>query len=83
MTPAAGAVTVRVGTRGSALARAQAELARDVLRRAGAPSLETVVVRTHGDRHPQTSVEDLSGQGWFTVELERALLDGVIDVAVH
>lgn len=83
MTQAAGAVTVRVGTRGSALARAQAELARDVLRRAGAASLETVVVRTHGDRHPQTSVEDLSGQGWFTVELERALLDGVIDVAVH
>ena len=83
MSPAAGAVVVRIGTRGSALARAQAELAGAALRRAGASALQTIVVRTHGDRHPLTSVEELSGQGWFTAELERALLDDEIDVAVH
>ncbi|HEX6537974.1 MAG TPA: hydroxymethylbilane synthase [Candidatus Dormibacteraeota bacterium] len=83
MSPAAGAVVVRLGTRGSALARAQAEIAAAALRLAGATRLDTVVVRTHGDRHPQTAVEELSGQGWFTAELERALLDGEIDVAVH
>lgn len=83
MTTAARAVTLRVGTRGSALARAQAEIACAALRTAGAPDLETVVVRTHGDRNPYTSVEELSGQGWFSADLEQALQQGAVDVAVH
>lgn len=83
MTTAARAVTLRVGTRGSALARAQAEIACAALRAVAAVELETVVVRTHGDRNPYTSVEELSGQGWFSADLERALEGGVVDVAVH
>lgn len=76
-------MTLRLGTRGSALARAQAGLAAAALRDAGVSDIETVVVRTHGDRHPETSVEELSGQGWFTAELQRALLDDAVDLAVH
>ena len=83
MTAAAGAVRLRLGTRGSPLARAQADIATAALGRAGVAEIETVVVRTHGDRHPETSVEELSGQGWFTTELQRALLDGAVDLAVH
>ena len=81
--PAADAVSLRLGTRGSALARAQADLAAAALRRAGAVQIETVVVQTHGDSHPETAVEELSGQGWFTAELQQALLDGAVDLAVH
>lgn len=81
--PAADAVSLRLGTRGSALARAQADLAAAALGGAGAAQIETVVVRTHGDRHPETAVEELSGQGWFTAELQQALLDGAVDLAVH
>jgi len=83
VTSAAAAVTVRLGTRGSALARAQADIAASALGHAGITAVETVVVHTHGDRHPETSVEELSGQGWFTAELQRALLDGEVDLAVH
>lgn len=83
MTPATSAETLRLGTRGSALARAQAAIAETALRGAGARELRTVIVRTHGDRHPHTAVEELSGQGWFTAELQRALQEGAIDIAVH
>ena len=83
MTPAAAAVTLRLGTRGSALARAQAGIAVAALTRAGVPEIETVIVQTIGDRDAETSVEELSGQGWFTAELQRALLDESVDLAVH
>lgn len=76
-------MTLRLGTRGSALARAQAALAATALGQAGVTDIETVVVATHGDRHPETSVEELSGQGWFTAELQRTLLAGEVDLAVH
>jgi len=75
--------TLRLATRGSSLARAQAALAEETLRWAGAAEVETIVVRTTGDRQATTPVHDLPGQGWFTAELERALLDGGADVAVH
>jgi len=65
---------MRVGTRGSALALAQAEL---VARRLG-PEAEIVTITTLGDRG--AAVQDKSR--WVS-ELERALLDGRIDVAVH
>ena len=75
--------TVRLATRGSALALVQAELARSALLGAGVDAVEVVVVRTTGDRRPDTPVESLEGQGWFTAELERALLDGRADAAAH
>lgn len=76
-------MTLRLGTRGSALARAQAELAATALGQAGVTDVETVVLHTHGDRHPETAVEELSGQGWFSAELQRAVLAGEVDLAVH
>jgi len=74
---------IRLATRGSLLARAQTALAEDALRRAGVDGIELVVVRTAGDRSPETPVEQLPGVGWFTGELENALQDGRADAAVH
>ena len=74
---------LRLATRGSALARAQAELAARALRAPGAVDIETVIVRTKGDRHVDVPIGELDGQGWFTAELEHSLLDGRADVAVH
>ncbi len=74
---------LRLATRGSALARAQAELAAAALRAYGAAEVETVIVRTQGDRAAETPVEQLEGEGWFTAALERALLEGRADLAVH
>jgi hydroxymethylbilane synthase len=68
---------MRIGTRGSALATAQAEWVADRLRRSG-HTTEIVTITTLGDRG--AAVEDKSR--WVS-ELERALLDGRIDVAVH
>lgn len=74
---------LRVGTRGSALARTQTELVVSALRNAH-PALEiqTVIVRTTGDRS-SASLRDIGGQGAFTRELEIALLENEIEVAVH
>ena len=76
---AAGRGVVRIGTRGSALARIQAELVVEGLRRAGHPS-RIVIVETAGDRRaPDTAW----GEGAFVAAIERALLEGEVDVAVH
>ena len=77
---------VTLGTRGSSLARAQTALVAERLAVAR-PGLEcsTRVISTAGDR-TQSSGEPLpaiGGKGLFTAELERALRDGEIDVAVH
>lgn len=74
---------LRLATRGSALARAQADVAAAALRGAGATATALVVVTTAGDRHQATPIAQLEGQGWFTAEVERSLLDGRADVAVH
>lgn len=81
--PAADISLLRLATRGSALARAQAELAAQALRASAAVEIETVIVRTEGDRRVDVPIGELDGQGWFTAELERSLLDGRADVAVH
>lgn len=83
MSLAAPAAVIRLATRGSPLARAQAALAEAALRDEGADQIETVVVRTTGDRQAGVPLERLSGQGWFTAELERAVADGRADLAVH
>ena len=70
---------IRIGTRGSALALAQANLVAQAVRGAGAP-IEIVTVETHGDRRaPDTPW----GEGAFVAAIQRALLDGRVDVAVH
>jgi hydroxymethylbilane synthase len=80
--PAADTSTLRLATRGSALALRQAALAAHALQAAGSGDLETLVVRTEGDR-TSAPIDQLEGQGWFTADLERSLLDGRADVAVH
>ena len=73
---------VRVGSRGSRLALTQAELAVDRLRR---PGLEfaLVPVTTAGDRDRSKPFGEIGSRGVFVKELEEALLDGRIDIAVH
>ncbi len=73
------AVGVRIGTRGSALALVQARLAATALARQGAPS-RLVIIETDGDRR---AADTAWGEGAFVTAIERALLDGRIDVAVH
>ena len=74
---------LRLATRGSRLALAQAEIAAAELRRQGVEAVSTVVIRSEGDRLAATPVERLTGQGWFTAALEQALRDGRADLAVH
>jgi len=75
---------VRIGTRGSRLARWQADWVADRLR-ALHPGLavELVEIRTQGDRDRETPIALIGGLGLFTKEIQRALLAGAVDVAVH
>jgi hydroxymethylbilane synthase len=74
----------RLGTRGSALALAQAEVVRTALRQAH-PGLvvETEVIRTSGDRPGSAPLGPAGLKGLFVKEIEEALLAGRIDAAVH
>ncbi len=78
---------LRIGTRGSALALAQANETRDRLLAAhpqlGAGAVEIVIVKTSGDRIQDRALRDAGGKGLFTKELEEALSRGEIDIAVH
>ena len=74
--------TLRIGTRASALARWQAERVRAELTEQGIAA-ELVLVRTTGDRDSQTPLRTLGGKGIFIKELEDALLEERIDIAVH
>ncbi len=71
-------------TRGSELARTQTAEVLALLR-AARPGLEieTRIVRTQGDRDRQSSLSEIGGQGVFARDIERALLEGVVDLAVH
>ncbi len=73
---------VRLGTRGSVLARWQAERVADALRAVGA-DVEMIAVDTEGDLNLSTPIEGFATDGPFTDALERALLDGRIDAAAH
>ncbi len=73
--------TFRLGTRGSALARWQADWIAGRLRSLGA-DIELIVITTQGDTSTQ-SLGAIGGQGVFTKEIQRALLDDRIDLAVH
>jgi len=72
---------LRLGTRGSALAKTQSELVADWLRARGS-DVETILIRTTGDRLSELE-QPIEGKGIFTKELDEALLDGRIDLAVH
>ena len=79
---------LRIGTRGSAMALHQANLVRERLV-AAHPGLsetgriELVVIRTTGDRVQNRLLAEIGGKGLFTKEIEEALIDRRIDLAVH
>jgi len=77
--------TVVIGTRGSELARAQARLVEQALREKWPDlSIEAKIIRTSGDEsHLKTGDVRQGRKGLFTAEIERALLAGDVDVAVH
>jgi hydroxymethylbilane synthase len=75
-------VLIRVGSRGSRLALTQAELAASRLRAPGI-ELALVPITTAGDRDRTRPFGEIGSRGVFVKELEEALLDGRIDVAVH
>ncbi len=77
---------LKIGTRGSPLALAQAHETRDRLRRAfdlPAEAFEIVVIKTTGDRVLDRPLKEIGGKGLFTREIEDALLAGEIEIAVH
>jgi hydroxymethylbilane synthase len=73
---------IRLGTRRSALALAQASTVAEGLRAQG-HAVELVPMRTEGDRLAGASLALVGGKGLFVREIEEALLTGTIDVAVH
>ena len=77
---------LKIGTRGSPLALAQAYETRERLSAAFAlpqSAFEIVVIKTTGDKIQDRPLKDIGGKGLFTREIEAALLEGVIDIAVH
>ena len=77
---------LKIGTRGSPLALAQAHETRDRIARAfdlAAEAFEIVVIKTTGDRVLDRPLKEIGGKGLFTREIEDALTGGDIDIAVH
>lgn len=75
---------LRIATRGSPLALWQANHVADHLRSlAAAPPVELVPVETTGDRVRDRALSQIGGDGLFTKEVQRAVLDGAADLAVH
>jgi hydroxymethylbilane synthase len=74
---------LRIGTRGSLLARWQAEFVRKQIFQTAGIEGEIVIIKTSGDKLPQSSLSQIGGQGIFVKELEDALLEESIDIAVH
>ncbi|MGI8609922.1 MAG: hydroxymethylbilane synthase [Candidatus Dormibacteria bacterium] len=75
---------MRLGTRGSPLALAQAELVRRAyLDRFPDQEIELVTLKTQGDRESDRSLDSFDAQGVFVKEIEERLLAGDIDAAVH
>ena len=77
---------LKIGTRGSPLAMAQAHETRARLMAAFAlpvEAFEIVVIKVTGDMIQDRALKDIGGKGLFTREIEDALLDGSIDIAVH
>lgn len=77
---------IKIGTRGSLLALAQSHEVRDRLIAAHSLSsvnFEIVVISTAGDRVQDRPLSEIGGKGLFSKEIEDALLDGRIDLAVH
>jgi hydroxymethylbilane synthase len=86
--PDGNQAALRIGTRGSPLALAQADEARARLIAAhphlAAPgAIEIRVIKTTGDKVQDRTLSEIGGKGLFTKEIEEALLAGEVDIAVH
>jgi hydroxymethylbilane synthase len=73
---------IRIGTRGSKLALWQAHFTQSELTRIGIES-ELIIIKTQGDMIQHLGFDKMEGKGFFTKEIEEALLRGDIDLAVH
>ena len=83
MTESAGhSRTLRLGTRGSQLARWQAEWVAGELRGLG-HAVELIEIATHGDVDRSRPIEEIGTLGVFTKAIQQALLVGDVDIAVH
>lgn len=74
--------SLRIGTRGSALALWQATAVRDMLAAHGVAS-ELVIIKPEGDLDKQSSLRQIGGRGVFTSAIQQQMLAGNIDLAVH
>lgn len=80
--PALHPRSLRLGTRGSKLARWQAEWVADRLQQLGR-AVELVEIATRGDVERSVAIEEIGTRGVFTKEIQRALLAGDVDLGVH
>lgn len=71
---------IKIGTRGSALALWQAHHISGLI---GTDRTEIVIIKTKGDTVRNVSFDKMEGKGFFTKEIEDALLEGTVDCAVH
>ena len=74
---------LRIGTRGSALAKWQAEYVRKLIFQAAGLEGEIIIIKTSGDKLQSSALSQIGGKGIFVKELEDALLEETIDIAVH
>lgn len=74
--------TIRIGTRGSKLAFWQAEYVANLIKPSGYRTA-IVPIETRGDKMQEVTISKIGSKGVFTEEIEAALLDGAIDIAVH
>ena len=82
--PSEPATLLRLGTRGSLLARSQSQIVANAIEKAHpGVHVELVTIRTSGDRITDRPLHDVGGKGLFTREIEQALLAREVDFAVH
>jgi len=74
---------LRIGSRGSILARWQAEFVRKQLFQSAGVEAEIIIIKTSGDKMQQAPLTQIGGKGIFIKELEEALLEEAVDLAVH
>jgi hydroxymethylbilane synthase len=74
---------LRIGSRGSILARWQAEFVRKQLFQIAGVEAEIIIIKTSGDKMQQSPLTQIGGKGIFIKELEEALLEESVDLAVH
>ncbi|MFT4900222.1 MAG: hydroxymethylbilane synthase, partial [Flavobacteriales bacterium] len=73
---------IKIGTRGSDLALWQANFVKSELQKLGC-KVEINIIKTQGDKIQNLSFDKLEGKGFFTKEIEDALLSETVDLAVH